>query len=133
MEYHCKITKELPLDEVMALYVQAGWMPADSSTDELRMMLDGSFCAIAAFDADEHVTGFMRVLSDGVSDAYFLDVVVDEKHRGQGIATLMVKEIRDYLRSLGITWAVGIGIPGSEHLYEGAGAKRMDGHVPFRL
>ena len=39
--------------------------------------------------------GYARAVSDGVSDVYLADVIVDPGHRGRGIGKLLVKTMVD--------------------------------------
>jgi spermidine synthase len=127
------ITKDLPRADVLALYRAAGWFGPSDPAPELEAMIANSFAVSAAFDPAGHLVGMARALSDGVSDAYILDVVVDPAQRSQGIGRTIVKCLADYLASLGIDWIVCIGVPGTEAFYRAAGANPMDGHTPFRF
>ncbi|GAC1385360.1 MAG: hypothetical protein NVSMB4_12720 [Acidimicrobiales bacterium] len=42
---------------------------------------------------DDHVVGMARLLSDGVCNAYLLDVWTASTHRRQGIASALVREL----------------------------------------
>ncbi|MBP5586916.1 MAG: GNAT family N-acetyltransferase [Lentisphaeria bacterium] len=96
-------------------------------------MIENSFAVSAAFDPAGRLVGMARALSDGVSDAYILDVVVDPAHRSQGVGREIVKRLSDHLASFGIDWIVCIGVPGTEAFYHVAGAAPMDGHTAFRF
>ena len=74
----------------------------------------------------------MRALSDGVSDAYLLDMVVEKSHRRKGLAHEILRRLNDYLKEKGIDWIVCISVPGAENLYASSG-KVMEGFVPFRF
>lgn len=127
------ITKDLPRADVLALYRAAGWFGPSDSAPELDAMVANSFAVSAAFDPAGHLVGMARALSDGVSDAYILDVVVDPAHRSCGVGRTIVKRLADHLASFGIDWIVCIGVPGTEAFYRAAGAAPMDGHTPFRF
>ena len=127
------ITKELPRADVLALYRAAGWFGMSDPAPELDAMIANSFAVSAAFDPDGRLVGMARALSDGVSDAYILDVVVDPAHRSRGIGREIVKRLADHLASCGVDWIVCVGVPGTEAFYRAAGAAPMDGHTPFRF
>ena len=74
----------------------------------------------------------MRALSDGVSDAYLLDMVVELSHRRRGLAREILRQLNAYLKGKGINWIVCISVPGAENLYASEG-KKMSGFVPFRF
>ena len=127
------ITKDLPRADVLALYRAAGWFGMSDPAPELDAMIANSFAVSAAFDSTGCLVGMARALSDGVSDAYILDVVVDPAHRSQGVGRIIVKRLADYLASVGIDWIVCIGVPGTETFYRAAGAAPMEGHTAFRF
>ena len=84
-QFRYSITKDLPRADVLALYRAAGWFDPSDPAPELDAMIANSFAVSAAFDPDGRLVGMARALSDGVSDAYILDVVVDPAHRSQGV------------------------------------------------
>ena len=127
------ITKDLPRADALALYRAAGWFGMSDPAPELDAMIANSFAVSAAFDPAGRLVGMARALSDGVSDAYILDVVVDPAHRSHGIGREIVKRLADHLASCGVDWIVCIGVPGTEAFYRAAGAAPMDGHTPFRF
>ena len=127
------ITKDLPRADVLALYRAAGWFGPSDPAPELEAMIANSFAVSAAFNPAGRLVGMARALSDGVSDAYILDVVVDPAHRSQGVGRTIVSRLADYLASFGIDWIVCIGVPGTEAFYRAAGAAPMDGHTAFRF
>ena len=127
------VTKDLPRAEVLALDRAAGWFAQDDPAPQLDAMIANSFAVSAAFDPSGRLLGMARALSDGVSDAYILDVVVRPDHRRQGIGRRLVSTLANYLASFGIDWIVCIGVPGTDGLYKSAGGEPMAGHTPFRF
>ncbi|MDD6337401.1 MAG: GNAT family N-acetyltransferase [Lentisphaeria bacterium] len=127
------VTKDLPRAEVLALYRAAGWFAQDDPAPQLDAMIANSFAVSAAFDPAGRLLGMARALSDGVSDAYILDVVVRPDHRRQSIGRCLVSALAEHLASFGIDWIVCIGVPGTESLYKSAGGEPMTGHTPFRF
>ena len=127
------ITKDLPRADVLALYRAAGWFGMSDPAPELDAMIANSFAVSAAFDPAGRLVGMARALSDGVSDAYILDVVVEPAHRSRGIGREIVKRLADHLASCDVDWIVCVGVPGTEAFYRAAGAAPMDGHTPFRF
>ena len=127
------VTKDFPRSEALALYREAGWFAQDDPAPQLDAMIANSFAVSAAFDPAGRLLGMARALSDGVSDAYILDVVVSPEHRRQGIGRRLVSTLADHLASFGIDWIVCIGVPGTDGLYRSAGGEPMAGHTPFRF
>jgi predicted GNAT family acetyltransferase len=62
------------------------------SPDALRRSFEHSQHVAVARDGD-HVVGMARLLSDGVSNAYLLDVWTLSRYRHRGIASRMVREL----------------------------------------
>ncbi len=121
--------------DVLALYRNAGWLEESDDTEFIQPMLMNSFAVAGAFSPEEdggRLIGMMRALSDGVSDAYLLDMVVLTGYRGQGTASRILEMLTSHLKSLGIDWIVCVSVPGVEHLYLRSG-HRMEHHVPIRF
>ena len=131
--FRYSITKDLPHADVLALYRAAGWFGPSDPAPELEAMIANSFAVSVAFDETGRLVGMARALSDGVSDAYILDVVVDPAHRSQGVGRTIVSRLAEYLASFGIDWIVCVGVPGTEAFYRASGAVPMDGHTAFRF
>ena len=117
--------------DAAALYRDAGWIGEEDSTDFIPEVLKNSFCVGGAFHRGRMI-GMMRALSDGVSDAYLLDMVVLTEFRGHGIAAQILDCIVTHLKGLGIDWIVCISVPGVEKLYLRRG-ETMEKHTPIRF
>ncbi len=119
------------------LYEVAGWWDDDDDRrpdlEWLRNMVAGSFCFAAAYDDQGRMIGMGRAISDGVSDAYIQDVVVDPGWRRQGVGAAIMAALMKRLREQHINWIGLIAEPGSESFYSALGFKPMDGHTPMRL
>ena len=64
------------------------------SADALRRSFENSPHVSFAFD-DDRVVGMGRLLSDGVCNAYLVDVWTASSHRRQGIASTIVRQLMD--------------------------------------
>ena len=91
---------EISPAEAAELYVEAGWMET-ADTEAVAAMLKGTFAVSAAFHKGKLI-GFMRAFSDGVSDAYMLDLIVRKEYRRQGIGRKILDRLADYLKQQGI-------------------------------
>lgn len=60
------------------------------SVDQYKTSFENSFAACIAYDG-ERMVGNVRVLSDGICNAYIVDVWTHSAYRRQGIATQMMK------------------------------------------
>jgi predicted GNAT family acetyltransferase len=62
------------------------------SPEQLRDSFANSYATCIAY-ADGHIIGTARVLSDGVCNAYIVDVWTDSAYRRQGIASKMMEDL----------------------------------------
>ena len=67
------------------------------SAEQLRLSFENSFAAVIAY-AHGRIVGTARVLSDGVCNAYVVDVWTLSAFRRQGIAREMMRRIVEPLR-----------------------------------
>ncbi|MBQ4106403.1 MAG: GNAT family N-acetyltransferase [Lentisphaeria bacterium] len=116
---------------VLRLYSAVGWCEPDDRGEWVDAMFAGSCAAIGAFDGDRAV-GFARALSDGVSDAFIQDVVVDPAYRKRGIARELVTRLVAELERRGVDWIGLVGVPGTRRLYESCGFEVLEGYTPMR-
>ena len=132
-EISYRLFRDPPEAELVALYRSAGWIGPKDTQDRMRRLIQGSFLFCCAFDETGHLIGSMRALSDGVSDAYLLDLVVDPAYRRQGIGREILHRLSGHLRSLGVDWIVLAGAPGTEKFYRATGFRIMDEYLPYHL
>lgn len=118
-------------EAIERLYETAGWSRAGDDPKEAAKALKNSYCAFAAFDGQKMV-GYFRALSDGVSDAYLLDLFVDPQYRRRGIAGELTARIVARLKADGIEWITAISTPEAKDIYLKIG-KRMRAHTPIRF
>jgi spermidine synthase len=104
------------LERIAELYRCANWISPDGDTGFLKPALQGSTLVAGAF-VNGNIVGIARVLSDGVSDAYIQDVVVDPDFRKQGIGAGLINILVERLQKIGIDWIGLVGEPGTEKFY----------------
>lgn len=126
------VTRLPEQDQVIRLYREAGWITDSMQTDFVLPMLKNSHTIATAYDGGKLV-GMMRALSDGVSDAYLLDLVVDSTYRKAGIGKKILDTLTGHMAGLGIDWIVCIGAPGTEAFYKKTNAENMTDYVPYRF
>ena len=135
MKIEIKIVKSADIEQLIALYKDAGWWKEENDgTDPsfIQKIIEGSFCFAIAVIEDK-IIGMGRSISDGVSDAYIQDVVVLRDFRGQGIGVKIMDEIIKFLKSKNITWIGLIAEPNAVSFYDRYGFSRMENYVPFLL
>ena len=121
------------LERIAGFYISAGWITKEDDTSFLLPALRGSTLVAGAFDHEGLIIGCARVLSDGCSDAYIQDVVVDPDHRGQGIGSRLIKCLTDELQKRGVDWIALVGEPGTEEFYRKLKWKAKVGFTLWQL
>jgi ribosomal protein S18 acetylase RimI-like enzyme len=107
------------LEAARQLLAANGWERRAADPERFRQLVARSQVALVAVDDDTRVVGFLRALTDGLSNGYIAMVVVDEAHRGQGIGSALVRAcIGD---DPAITWVLRAGRPGVAAFYEKLG------------
>ena len=127
-----RMEKNLDLDEVAALYLEAGWITEPVDKTALKAMLKGSFAVSAAFH-NGRLIGMMRAFSDGVSDAYMLDLAVLKAYRRRGIGREILERLAAHLKGLGCDWVLCVGAPGTEAFYAETSGVKMESFTPIRF
>ena len=113
------------------LYAAADWVEEGAGFSFIREAVAGAFLAAGAFEG-ERLVGMGRALSDGCSDAYIQDVVVDPVFRGRGIGSAIVMFLVRELRSRGVDWIALVGEPGTENFYARLGFERKEGFTLWK-
>jgi len=129
-----KMIKNVSADDIVELYRCAGWWQEGSDDPaSIRLIAERSFALCGAFNEAGKLVGMMRALSDGVSDAYMLDLVVHPDYRRHGLGSRVLHTLAEHLHALGIEWIVCIGAPGTEAFYQKSKGEVMHGFVPYRF
>jgi len=108
------------IEQARVLLVSTGWSHRVGDPAEFRDLIAHSQVALAAIEG-EKVVGFVRGLTDGVSNGYISMLVVDEAFRHRGIGSALVRAAMGEKPEM--TWVLRAQRPGLFAFYEKLGFK----------
>lgn len=106
------------IEQARVLLAGAGWSHRVSDPAAFRDLIARSQVALVAVD-EQRVVGFVRGLTDGVTNGYVSMLVVDEAHRRRGIGSALVRAAMG--DNPHMTWVLRAERPGLFSFYEKLG------------
>lgn len=99
--YVSKDDSMFELDKVTALLRQTSWA-ADRPEEMIRSAMEHSV-NYGVYDGNGNMAGYARIITDYTRVFYLMDVVIDEKLRGQGLGTLLLDAV---MEDVGHLWGI---------------------------
>ena len=91
-----------PEDDLFQLYLTTGWNKEYNLTaSQFHQAVSASYCSRSCWDGDL-LTGFGRVISDGLLHGMIYEMIVHPDYQNRGIGSQILKALLDKCRSDGI-------------------------------
>ena len=128
-----KLIESWPEEDIVELYKAGGWWKDSYDPSGIEPLIKGSYAfAVAVDKKSKKAIGMGRILSDGVSDAYFQDIVILPEYRNQGIGKKLIELLLEKCKSSGISWIGLIAEPDQDIFYNPIGFKPMKRYIPMK-
>jgi GNAT superfamily N-acetyltransferase len=118
----------------LADYYAETWFGNDWDGDTVDGLLAGTDELVALVDEEsDALLAFAHVLTDYTTVAFVRDVVVEERHRGEGLGRRLIDELRDHPELTDVDQFAVTCPDRLAHFYEACGfERRSDGAVLVR-
>jgi GNAT superfamily N-acetyltransferase len=128
-----KIVSKWEENDIVNLYKAGGWWKDTYNPSEIDKLIKGSYAFVVIINKElDKTIGMGRIISDGISDAYFQDLIILPEYRGKGYGKHLVEFLINHCLSNGIHWIGLISEPGQDGFYSKMNFYTMKDHVPMK-
>jgi GNAT superfamily N-acetyltransferase len=106
------------IEEVRQLLIANGWAARVSDAGVFSRLVEASDRNCVAIVSGK-VVGYVRAITDRISNGYLSMLVVDAAHRRQGIGTALIEHVTGENPS--VTWVLRAARPGADRFFESLG------------
>ena len=107
------------IEKVRTLLASHGWADRVGDEDRFYMLVDNSTVANVAV-VHRRVVGFVRAITDRLSNGYISMLIVDPAYRKQGIGRALINSIIEFGRPE-VTWLLRAGREGAPEFFDALG------------
>lgn len=125
MNFIVKDDKNIPVNQLEALYSNVGWT---AYTRDLALLQQACRQSLAVFSAwqDDTLIDLIRVIGDGLTILYVQDILVLTSHQNQGIATHLLQLALEKYKTVRQHVLLTEEAPDVRHFYEKNGFTSCD-------
>ena len=107
------------IGKVRDLLASNGWANRVEGEDRFHMLIDNSSIANVAV-VEKQVVGFVRALTDRLSNGYISMLVVDPAYRKQGVGSALINSVIEF-GGPEVTWVLRAGRKGAPEFFASLG------------
>ena len=107
------------IEKVRVLLANNGWADRVGDEDRFYWLIDNSNVANVAV-VDKRVVGFVRAITDRLSNGYISVLIVDPAYRKQGVGRALINSVIEFGRPE-VTWVLRAGREGAPEFFAALG------------
>ena len=117
-------------DAARSLLAENGWAHRVGDTEHFRMLCDNSQQVLVAVQGSQ-VIGFVRALTDRLSNGYISMLIVHPSFRKQGVGKALIQAVIGY-GTPSVTWVLRTGRDGASEFFTAIGFSKSSEAMELR-